>query len=442
MYGDPRWQYSHSGHGLPDAGEFASGPAVRVRADRETVVTMIELMVYQATFVTMQERRRVLVVTSITLFFSVLVWFNYSAVLPRIVEEWGLSGTEAGIVFGALQAGYLVAIVPAGWLADRSSPRWVIAIGATGTALPSLAFAAVADGLLVGTFLRFLSGLFVAGVYVPGMRFVSDWFPEADRGRALGVYIGTYELGSGFSFVFATVAAEAVDWRLAIAVTSIGALFVAPLVLGLTRDNPERAMSSAGSFEVSVLRNREYLSAISIYSWHNWELFGVRNWLLAFFVATPAFAATDSAVVPGLVVGAMIAMSGVGNAAGGWLSDLVGRPQTIATGLGVSTVLSAIFGLLGGLPLAVFIAITLVYGVVLALDSAPTSTLVTEVVADEHVGTSLSIQSLAGFSTTVVSPVIFGLALDRGGYAAAFPTLAVGGLLGLLSVGALVWIRR
>jgi len=390
----------------------------------------------------MQERRRVLVVTSVALFLSVLVWFNYSAVLPLIVEEWGLSGTEAGIVFGALQAGYLVAIVPAGWLADRYSPRWVIAVGATGTALPSLAFAAVADGVLVGTVLRFLSGLFVAGVYVPGMRFVSDWFPETTRGRALGLYIATYELGSGFSFVFATIAAEAVDWRLAIAATSVGALFVAPVILGLTRDSPERTTSATGGFDVSVFRNREYLAAVSIYSWHNWELFGVRNWLLAFLVATPAFVATDSAVLPGLVVGAMVAMSGVGNAAGGWLSDRVGRPQTIAAGLGASTVLSATFGLLGGLPLSALVAVTLAYGVVLALDSAPTSTLVTEVVADEHVGTALSVQSLAGFSTTVVSPIVFGLALDRGGYAAAFPTLAAGAFLGLLSVGALVWFER
>ncbi|RZV11081.1 sugar phosphate permease [Natrinema hispanicum] len=390
----------------------------------------------------MQERRRVLVVTSVALFLSVLVWFNYSAVLPLIVEEWGLSGTEAGIVFGALQAGYLVAIVPAGWLADRYSPRWVIAVGATGTALPSLAFAAVADGVLVGTVLRFLSGLFVAGVYVPGMRFVCDWFPETTRGRALGLYIATYELGSGFSFVFATIAAEAVDWRLAIAATSVGALFVAPVILGLTRDSPERTTSATGGFDVSVFRNREYLAAVSIYSWHNWELFGVRNWLLAFLVATPAFVATDSAVLPGLVVGAMVAMSGVGNAAGGWLSDRVGRPQTIAAGLGASTVLSATFGLLGGLPLSALVAVTLAYGVVLALDSAPTSTLVTEVVADEHVGTALSVQSLAGFSTTVVSPIVFGLALDRGGYAAAFPTLAAGAFLGLLSVGALVWFER
>ena len=70
-----------------------------------------------------KEPTRVLIVAAIALFFSVLVWFNYSAVLPLVVEEWGLSGTQAGIVFGAFQAGYLVAIVPAGWLADRYSPR-------------------------------------------------------------------------------------------------------------------------------------------------------------------------------------------------------------------------------------------------------------------------------------------------------------------------------
>ena len=57
-----------------------------------------------------EERTRVLIVAGIALFF-VLVWFNYSAVLPLVVEEWDLSGTQAGIVFGAFQAGYLVAFL-------------------------------------------------------------------------------------------------------------------------------------------------------------------------------------------------------------------------------------------------------------------------------------------------------------------------------------------
>jgi len=84
----------------------------------------------------------------------------------------------------------------------------------------------------------------------------------------------------------------------------------------------------------------------------------------------------------------------------------------------------------------------MLYGFVTAMDSAPTSTLVTEVVADARVGTALSVQSFVGFSTTVASPVVFGIALDRVGYALAFPTLAAGAVIGLLSVGALVWLRR
>lgn len=390
----------------------------------------------------MRERRRTLFVTSTALFFSVLIWFNYSAVLPFVVEEWGLSGTEAGVIFGAFQAGYLLAILPAGWLADRHSPRWIIAIGATGTAVPSIAFALLADGYLSGVALRFLSGIFVAGVYVPGMRFITDWFPPAVRGRAMGLYVGTFSVGSGLSFVFSTVAASALDWRIAIGVTSVGALFVAPLVLGLTRDPPGRDRSSPPGFSLSVLSNREFRWSVSIYAWHNWELFGVRNWLLAFLVAAPAFAATGSAVLPGIVVGAMIVVGGLGNVIGGYASDRVGRTRAIGFALASSALVSATIGFLGGLPVALLVAVVLLYGVVLTMDSAPTSTLVTEVVDDDLVGTALSIQSLVGFSTTVVSPIVFGLALDRTGYGVAFATMAAGALVALLSVGGLVRLRR
>ncbi len=67
-------------------------------------------------------RSRMLAVASVSLLLSILVWFNYSAVLPRIVAEWELSGIHAGLIFSAFQAGYLVAIIPAGILVDRYSP--------------------------------------------------------------------------------------------------------------------------------------------------------------------------------------------------------------------------------------------------------------------------------------------------------------------------------
>lgn len=387
----------------------------------------------------MRERTRVLAVSSVALLLSVLVWFNYSAVLPFVIADWGLSGLRAGVIFGAFQAGYLLTIVPVGSLADRHSPRWVIAVGATGAGLASLAFAALADGFVAGAALRFVAGAFMAGVYVPGMRFVSDWYPEADRGRALGLYVGTFSVGSGLSFLASTVVVAAADWRAAIAATSVGALAVAPLILGATRDRPGTS-ARTGGFAWSVLRNRAYLSAVSVYSWHNWELFGVRNWLVAFLLSTSALA--GSSALAGTLAGVMIALGGVGNVAGGTLSDRIGRTRVIALALGASAVISAALGTLGWLPLPALAVVVLVYGVVLTADSAPTSTAITELVDPEHVGTALSVQSLVGFATTVVSPVVFGVALDAGGYAVAFPTLAAGAALGVVSVIALEHQRR
>ena len=382
-------------------------------------------------------RTRALIIISATLFLSALVWYNYSAVLPLLVAEWELTGTRAGIIFGAFQAGYLFAILPMGWLADRYSPRWIVSIGATGTGLASIGFALLAVGFWSGTGLRLLSGLFMAGVYVPGMRFLSDWYPPAQRGRAIGLYVGSFSVGSALSFLATAAIADAVDWRTAIAATSVGVVAIAPLVLGLTRDHPDAVERGTVGFDLSILRNRAYLSAVSAYSWHNWELLGARNWLLAFLLATPAFATTGSGVLAGTVAAVWVAMSGVGNAFGGWASDRIGRGRTIAIGLLVSGSISAVLGFLGWLPVWLLVVLLVVYGVALSVDSAPSSTLVTEVVDDAQVGTALSIQSFVGFSTTVVSPVVFGLALDVAGWGPAFATLAVGALLGVASIGAL-----
>lgn len=390
-----------------------------------------------------REQSRMLAVASISLLLSILVWFNYSAVLPLIVEEWELSGINAGIIFGAFQAGYLIAILPAGVFVDRYSPRWIIAIGATTTGVASLGFAILATGFLSGTALRFVAGLGMAGVYVPGMRFVADWYAETARGTAMGIYIGTFSLGSGLSFLISSVVASALDWRIAIATTSVGALVVAPLILIVGRDAPNTIQRTATGLDLTVLRNRSYLAAVSVYSWHNWELFGVRNWLIAFLLVVPAITATrQPALVAGTLAGVMIALGGLGNVIGGTLSDRVGRVRIISLALLVSGLISATIGAFQWLPLIALTALVLCYGVALTMDSAPTSTLITELVADEHVGAALSVQSFIGFSTTVISPVVFGWALDTGGYALAFPTLAAGAFLALLSAALLRYTRK
>jgi MFS family permease len=374
-----------------------------------------------------RDRTRALAAVSTTLLLSVLVWFNYSAVLPLIVADWGLSPVRAGIVFGAFQAGYLVTIVPLGVLVDRRAARPVIAAGATGTGLASLGFAAVASGFVSAVVLRLLAGACMAGVYVPGMRFVADWYPEADRGSAMGLYVGTFSLGSGLSFLLSSSVAAVVGWRAGIAATSIGAIVAGPFVLAVARNAPSDRSGTA-DFDFSLLRSRQYLAAVGTYAWHNWELFAVRNWMVAFLLAT---AAVERSAVAGLLTGGMIALGWVGNAVGGWVSDRVGRARTAAVALASSAFISTVIGTATAVPLSVLVAIVGVYGVVLTADSAPISTTVTEIAPAERRGTALGVQSIVGFAPTVVSAAVFGAVLGVAGYAWAFRTIALGTVLGV-----------
>jgi MFS family permease len=132
-----------------------------------------------------------------------------------------------------------------------------------------------------------------------------------------------------------------------------------------------------------------------------------------------------------------MAVGGAGNLAGGWLSDRLGRAPTVMIALVVSGGISASIVLLGGLPLPALVAVLLVYGLALTADSSPTSTAVTEAVDDARVGTALSVQSFVGFFATVVSPVVFGIALDYSGFGLAFGTLALGAAAGLACAVAL-----
>jgi len=344
----------------------------------------------------MRERTRVLAAASATLLAAVLVWFNYSALLPLIVEDWGLSGVQAGAVFAAFQAGYVVAILPAGRLADRFSTRGVVAAGASGTGLASIAFAVFATGFRSGVGFRLVAGVFMAGVYVPGMRLLSEWFPEATRGKAIGVYAGAFSLSTGLSFFLSSAVASALDWRVAIGATSVAAVVAGPLLLATTRDHPE-ATDRTREFDLSVLRDRSYRYAVGIYAGHTWELFGARNWLQAFLVAAPAVAATDDpTLVGGLIAGTALSLGGVGNVAGGWASDRLGRIPTVTGALAVSTALSLTLGLLTDLPVYVLAALVIVYGLALVADSSPTSTAVTEVAPDERVGVALAVQTPGG----------------------------------------------
>lgn len=113
--------------------------------------------------------------------------------------------------------------------------------------------------------------------------------------------------------------------------------------------------------------------------------------------------------------------------------------HVIAVALAASGTTTVLLGGFAWDSLVVLAGVVLGYGVVLTMDSAPTSTAITLVVDDEQLGTAPSLQAFLGTLPGVVSPVLFGAALDAGGYALAMATLGAGALFGVGGVY-LLWM--
>ena len=67
----------------------------------------------------MNAKTRWLLTLCLAQIFIMLVFINYSAVLPLLKQEWGMNNTRAGSVFSVYQLGYIGSGVILSTLSDR-----------------------------------------------------------------------------------------------------------------------------------------------------------------------------------------------------------------------------------------------------------------------------------------------------------------------------------
>ncbi len=125
----------------------------------------------------------VLALVSLAEFMAMSIWFSFSAIKPLISDQWEISNTDTGLILAAFQLGYILAVPLMGYLADLFNVRKVFAISALTAAL-------LANDLLSALLLRFIVGMAMAGVYTPGIKFLSSWFEPKQRGRSVGIFVG------------------------------------------------------------------------------------------------------------------------------------------------------------------------------------------------------------------------------------------------------------
>lgn len=183
-----------------------------------------------------------------------------------------------------------------------------------------------------------------------------------------------------------------------------------------------------------VFMNRGVRLASLGYVGHMWELFGMYAWISIFF----AFVFESQGVQVGSNVAyttfAVFLAGGLGCWIGGILADSWGRSKTAALMLIISGSCSLLIGLLYNFPPWIVILISLVWGFSVVADSAQFSTMVTELADQTYVGTALALQLAAGFTITAVIIWLIPSLVEVIGWRWAFSILAIGPLLGIISM--------
>ncbi|MDX6559345.1 MAG: hypothetical protein QOF72_2394, partial [Blastocatellia bacterium] len=97
------------------------------------------------------------------------LWFSGSAVVPALSKEWHLSTGAASWLTLSVQLGFVAGTLLSALfnLPDIISPRHLFTLTAIAAAISNAAFGLLAHDASVGIPFRFLTGMFLAGVYPP-----------------------------------------------------------------------------------------------------------------------------------------------------------------------------------------------------------------------------------------------------------------------------------
>lgn len=375
---------------------------------------------------------------------TMLGMFAFPALLPRFMAEWQLTNTQAGWINGAYFAGYAAAVPVLASLTDRIDGRRVYLAGAVAATLASVGFATVAQGFGTALVFRVLGGLGLAGTFIPGLKSLVDRLPPSTQPRAVALYTAAFGLGTSLSFFLAGELERLAGWRWVFALAAAGSLTGMGIAAGVLRPLPPKQVP-AGRHLLDfrpVLANRRALGYVLAYAAHTWELFAFRSWAVAFLAYSAGLSpGLGRAWAPATVVAAAGLAATAANVGGGELAQRFGRQRVVIAIMAASAVYGAALGFGAALPYRLVAVLTVLYGCLVQGDSSALH-MGTVANADPRLrGTTMALQSLAGFTTAAIGPLAVGMALDATGggttptsWGFAFLAMCWVGILGPLAL--------
>ena len=337
------------------------------------------------------------------------------ALLPQFIATWSLSNIQAGWFAGIMSGGYMIGVLPLVALTDRAPARTIFLISSALSALSSIGIA-LSNSLLPALLWRAVGGVALAGMYMPGLRALTDGMSGATRARAAAWYTSSFALGSSLSFLLGQAGLRW-DWHYAFLVSgALGAVAVLLAWAVLPRRNTASFAGTANAMPSfrRVLGHRDVLALVVGYTATIWGTAGLRQWIVVFL----AFCAADQGGSAGqdwsmLTVGALVGILGVpASLCGNELSLRLGLRATAMGVFLVSALVNALFGFSAALPYGVVVVLAVAAGFIVQGNFSNLTSGLLAVAEPSLLGATVAVYSCIGFAGGFVGTLLFGITLD------------------------------
>ncbi|MGK2863227.1 MAG: MFS transporter [Chitinophagaceae bacterium] len=384
----------------------------------------------------MKALKWVLPIIVISQFCCTSLWFAGNGVMADLVVTYNLPIKALGHLTSAVQFGFIsgTLIFALLTIADRFSPSKVFFICSILGSLFNLGIILENNGLESLLLFRFLTGIFLAGIYPVGMKIAADYYNKG-LGKSLSFLVGALVVGTAFPHLLRGMT-NALPWKLVLISTSCLATLGGFLMLLLVPDGPYRKPGQKMDLSAffSVFKNRDFRSAAIGYFGHMWENY-------AFWAFVPVMLTTYISIYPEnhfnvpILSFIIIGSGGLGCVLGGYISQYTGIKKTASIALilsGLCCLFSPLFFLIdSGL---VFIGFMIFWGMVVIADSPLLSTLVAKNAIAASKGTALTIVNCIGFSVTIISIQLLNMIRELLNPQYIYLLLALGPILGFIAL--------
>jgi sugar phosphate permease len=391
-------------------------------------------------------RHLILFILCLMYFIAYIDRVNISVAGPTMRKELGLTPTELGLIFSAFAYPYAAMQIAGGWMADRFGPRVVLAVlsllWATATILTGMSWSVAS---LVG--FRILVGVGEGGAFPTATRAFTCWLRVRERGFAQGITHSFARLGGAVTPPIVLAIVARYGWREAFYVLGAASLAWTAVWVAAFRDTPDEhpwvtdaelsairaggglTPTAAGPTPWRQIISRMWLVTVVDFC-YGWTLWVFLTWLPSYLADARGFTIDQIALMT------MLPLLGgvVGDTLGGVISDAIfrrtgnlrlARRALLVVGLGGAFAFMLPATMTGSALGAVYLLAAAFF--FLELTNAVLWTLPLDI-AGTYAGTAGGIMNTGFGVAGMISPVVFGVLIERTGHY-ELPLLISAGLL-------------